>query len=282
MRMRRLAASVLLTMTAASTATAASPWTLARGDLALTPTFLYETFDRFFLGTDETRGPERGVHQTTFSTTLEYGILDELTADLTLGFTRSVVETAAGDDGEDGLADTTFGLRYRLVDEFTSDSPWMPTLGVRVGGIVEGTYQQGLVQSPGDGASGVQADLLFGKSFGASGFGMSGSVGYRHRTELVPDDLLLSLGVYQTFLQYGLASVGFRHEQGLSGSDIGDQGFNFPGLKEIATSLESSLSLRHPDGHSLGFVFAHTFDGRNTGKKLVYGGVLTLVFPTGG
>jgi hypothetical protein len=275
---RSIPLAIALVVGLAMPARGMSPWTLARGDVSLTPVFLYETFDRFFMGTEEASGPERGMHQFTFLTTVEYGLLDGLTADLTLGYTRAVLRTAAGKVGEDGLADSSFGLRYRLVDEFQSNAAATPTVSLRIGGIAEGTYDAGLVQSPGDGASGVQVDLLGGKTFGSSGFGVAGDVGYRHRTEIVPDDLLLAAGLYQTFARHWQASAGVRHERGLSGTDIGAQGFNFPGLKEIATSIEAGLGYVHPAGHFLGLSFAHTVDGRNTGKKFVYGGVATFVF----
>ena len=151
-------------------------------------------------------------------------------------------------------------------------------MALRVGGIVEGTYEEGLVESPGDGASGVQVDLLLGKTFGTSGFGIAGDVGYRYRTGIVPDDFLASVGAYQTFLEHLHVSLGVSHERGLSGSDIGDVGFNFPGLKEISTTGEAAIGFSHPRGHYVGFSFARTFDGRNTGKKFVYGGVATFAF----
>ncbi len=257
------------TLTSCLTAGAQSAWLPNPQQLIVTPSISYQTYDEFWAGNTKVSLPD-DVDQYFAGIMLEYGITPVLAADLTIGYTR-VETTAFGGDGEDdGLADTTFGLRWKFLDEGQTVSTYTPTLTLRVGGIIEGTYDENFPFSAGDGASGGQVSLLMGKEFGDSGFGIFGDLGYRMRGDDVPDDLFGSFGVYKNIDSLTL-SLGYRHIQGLSGENIGDPGFTFPEVREIQQNIEAGVGFTDRGGRYYQLFYSHTLDGKNTGDKDVFG-----------
>ena len=250
------------------------------GRISLSGSYVFETFDEFWAGRKKTQLPD-DIHQHTVSLSLEYGLLEDVALDLTLGYTRTSFSSV---EELDGLNDTRLGIRYRIFDEFRVDSPYVPTLTLRLGGIIEGSYDTvttGAPHSPGDGASGVETSLLFGKVFGQTDIGLSGDIGYRYRDSSVPDDFFVSVGLDKVFFEYILAGFSWRHTQGLSGLDIGDPGFNpsrFPELREISDNIQAELGYVGARGEYFGIIAAWTIAGRNTGKKLILGPVVSYPF----
>jgi hypothetical protein len=244
-----------------------SVWLPAPRQAVLTPSFVYQRFDRFWMGTMETHLGEP-VPQRTVLVGVEYGISRRWAADFTAGYT-GVRTTAFGGTGSDaGLTDTLFGVRYRLRDE-TGGRRWLPALALRAGGIKAGTYRPNFPFSAGDGASGAEVSVLWGKAFSDAGFGAYGDLGYRKRSRGVPDDTFGSAGVFKTVRKASL-SAGYRHVNGLSGMNIGDAGFTFPRLKEQTKAVEFGLGF---PGKGVWYQLfsAHVLGGRNTGAKLVVG-----------
>ncbi len=250
------------------------------GRFSLSGSYIFETFDEFWAGRKKMDLPD-DIHQHTVSVGLEYGLLNDVALDLTLGYTRT---SFSGTDDIDGLNDTTLGVRWRMFDEFRSDSSYIPTLTLRLGGIIEGSYDTittGPPHSPGDGASGVETSLLFGKVFGATNTGVSGDIGYRYRDSNVPDDFFVSVGLDTILFEYILTGFRYRHTQGLSGIDIGSPGFDpsrFPEVKEISDNIQAELGYVGARGQYFGFIAAWTIAGRNTGKKLILGPVVSFPF----
>lgn len=281
-----------LALLAAGTAHAQlSAYTPQRNQITVTPTYVYQTYDEFWMGDSKTKLPD-DVMQHTGYLSLEYGLLDDLALDVTVGYT-GVAETDAfaADFGpnasDDGLTDTRFGLRYRVLDENKATCPLMPTLTLRIGGIIEGTYDPNFPFSSGDGASGVEGSLLIGKQI-CTGLGLYGDIGYRTRNQKVPDDFFASAGFYASYRGFS-ATFGYRHVQGLSGGNIGDntgkQVFNpgggpgaygFPEVKEINQLLEASLGYTDHGGRYYSVFGAKNVDGKNTGDKWLLGASITI------
>jgi hypothetical protein len=234
---------------------------------------------------DPLKANDESLDQYTGYVALEYGILDNLAADVTVGYTATSKTKTFGNDSDDGLADTLLGLRYRLVDENNAPCPYAPTIALRVGGVIAGSYDSNLPFSAGDGAHAFESSLLLGKAFGSSGLGIYGDIGYRVRESPVPDDLFGSAGVYQHIGPVTLAA-GYRHVQSLSGLDIGGSGFNpalgrshgFPALQEIVQLVEGGVSYTDPGGRNYQFTVAKSVDGRNTGDKWIFGVNVTFAF----
>jgi hypothetical protein len=265
-----------------------SAWLPASHEFKVTPGFSYSTFDEFWVGrtrVDPLADKDESLDQYTGYVAVEYGIHDNLAVDLTLGYSASSETDTFGNDSDDGLTDTLFGLRLRLLDEKNAPCPFAPTISVRLGGIIPGTYDENQPFSVGDGAYGFESSLLLGKAFGSSGFGIYGDIGYRLRENPVPDDLFASAGAFQQLGPVTLAAD-YRHVQGLSGRDISDSGFapplgpshGFPSLKEIVQLVEGAISYTDSGGRNYQFTVAKSIDGRNTGDKWIFGFNVTFAF----
>lgn len=208
------------------------------------------------------------ISQRTFRVHFEYGLTENLAFDARGGYTRSSTKTGEHDNGMD---DTAFGVRWRMVDEYRTDSS--PTLTVRIGGILQGSYDTGFPFAAGDGASGIEGSLLIGKILGDTGAGITGDIGYRYRLEEVPNDIVFSIGAYKTLFANTTVSAGYRRCQGLSGRDISDPDFDgrWTELKEVSGNVEFSLGYNDKKGRYAGLFISRTIDGRNTGKQTVIG-----------
>jgi hypothetical protein len=275
----------------ATPALAQSAWLPGAGEWQASPGFSFSTFDEFWAGRTKVSNPGppplpsgESLNQYTGYVSVEYGILGNLAADLTVGYTFTDSDAFGGNADDDGLTDTLIGLRYKLVDETKCDCPWMPTVTWRVGGIIAGTYDENLPFSAGDGAHGLETSLLFGKSIGETGFGLYGDIGYRFREGSVPEDLFGAVGVYKSLGPVTLV-FGYRHTQGLSGLDIEGPGFDdsnpntgFPAVKEIVQLLEGGIAYTDKGGRNYQFSVAGSVDGRNTGDKLIFGFNVTIPF----
>jgi hypothetical protein len=266
-----------------------SAWIPERSQLNATPGFSFSTFDEFWMGKTKVDNPPNGdsLDQYTGYLFLEYGIFENLAADATVGYSATDTDAFGGDASDDGLNDTFLGLRYRLLNEYDAPWAWAPTVSIRVGGIIAGTYDSNLPFSVGDEAHGFESQLLLGKTFGDSGFGMYGDIGYRVRESPVPDDMFGSVGIFQHLGPVTLA-FGYRHVQGLDGLDIGGPGFDpsagrshgFPAVKEINQIIEGGISFTDGGGRNYQFTAGTSVDGRNTGDKLIFG--FNVTFPIGG
>ena len=284
---------LVLSVVSGIAACAQSVWLPPPGQFVVTPAFAFSTFDEYWAGrtrVDPLQANDEHLDQYTGYLTLEYGILPNLAADVTVGYTATSSTETLGNESDDGLADTFFGVRYRVVRE----QGVAPSVAVRVGGIIAGTYDENTPFSAGDGAHGFEASVLLGKRFGTSGFGAYGDIGYRVRESPVPDDLFGSVGLFKEFPNVFLqsdaftASFGYRHVQGLSGLDIMGSGFapalgpshGFPALREINQLIEGAVGYTDVGGRQYQFTVAKSVDGRNTGDKLVF--VFAISLPFGG
>jgi|ERR1041385_445432 hypothetical protein len=264
-----------------------SAWLPEPGQFVVAPVYSYQTYDRYWSGKNKVTVP-LGARQQTTTLGLEYGLCRFAAADVTAGYSWSEsrgFNAARVLQNDDGLVDTSFGLRLRVLDEKTVNCKFAPTLTLRAGGIVAGTYNPNTAFSAGDGANGYEGSLLFGKAI-CSGFGLYGDIGYRVRDSHVPDEVFGSAGAYATWKSFTL-SGGYRSVQSLTGLDIGGPGFSpltpghgFPQLKEENQSLEAALGYTDKGGRYYQFFYAHTIAGRNTGEKDVFG--VSATFPLGG
>lgn len=266
---------------------AQSAWLPESGRWEVTPVYTFQTFDEFWMGDTSVRNPNDGdsLDQHSGFIAVEYGFASGWAADVALGYTHSASSAFNGTgekQSDDGLADTQVGIRYRLIDEDDPDAFVPITLTLRVGGIIEGTYDPNFPFSAGDGASGAKFSTLWGKTFGSTGLSTYGELGFQTRAQDVPDDFLASFGVGYTCPGGVTLHTGYRLIQGLSGPDIGDPGFGatfgFPQVKEESHNLEAGIGYTDGGGRFYQFFYARTLEGRNTGEKNVFGFAVTFGF----
>ncbi|HZJ14070.1 MAG TPA: hypothetical protein VFD27_03425 [Chthoniobacteraceae bacterium] len=283
---RIILGSFALALVASAAHAQLSAYTPLRNQLIVTPSYQYQFYDSFWAGDtkvdlDVATGYDEQQQHSAYLT-LEYGVLDNLALDVTFGYTWTSFTDGPGPDlTDDGWADTTFGVRYRVLDE--RNFHCLPTVTLRVGGIVAGTYDPEFPFSAGDGADGIEVSALTGKQL-CPGLGLYGEIGYRWRDEDVPDDLFGAVGLSVTYIKNLTLSVGYRHTEGQGGPDIGGPGFGvdygFPQVKEVDQRIEASLGYTDDGGRNYAFYFAQTLDGRNTGEKSIFG--VSISIPFGG
>lgn len=257
-----------------------SPYVPANQQIVASPSFVYSTFTKYWEGDQKSN---LGARQNQYyaGVTLEYGMCENFAFDGTMGWVWSeFVDLPPGASAleDNGLYDSTIGVRYRIVDEFKSESKWMPTMAVRLGGIIAGTYTAGSPFAPGDGASGVETSLLLGKQL-CPHFGLAADLGWRYRVDDVPQDIFGSFGAYYN-IDWFTASAAYRGSYALSGPNIGDPGFTFPEVQEINHLFELSVGWMAKTGQSVQIFGAMNFAGQNTGDKRIIG--VSASFPFGG
>ena len=120
-------------------------------------------------------------------------------------------------------------------------NPSLPSIALRGGAIIEGSYTPGWINSIGDGASGLEISALAGKYL-ADWLAVSGEVGYRDRDEGVPADLFVNLSGGVLFENIGLG-INYKLVDAQSGLQIGvspdsvpRHGAFFPGWRKTSSS----------------------------------------------
>lgn len=263
-----------------SVASASSPWLQQRGHLEASSGVIYESFDEFYRGTKRQDFPPGKFQQVTAAMFFDYGLLDDISLDLSLGYVRAFGSVPVND----GLMDTTLGIRFRVLDEFAWDSPLVPSVAFRFGGIIAGTYEAdgaNFPGLPGDGASGIEGEFAFGKLGLPLDLGLTANIGIRARDKGVPIEWHLRVGGFKSFYDCVTLSLAYDQWSATSGLDIGGPGFSpsrFRELREISKNVEAGIGYSDRAGRYIGFYFVRTVGGRNTGIRDSFGFSISAPF----
>ena len=279
--------TLIFLLTFAGPSFGASPWIAEAGSFDATPIIIYETFDEFYKGGERKDFPFEYFNQITTVMSFDYSVFDGIALDMTIGYVRAWGGTnpmAVRLETNDGLQDVNLGIRFRVLDEFDWDQEWVPSMTLRFGGVIAGTYQaDGSVFPgiPGDAANGIEGEFSLGKMLPFYDIGLTGALGVRARDQGTPIDWHLRVGIFKTF--FDTVTVGFAYDQltSVTGLDIGGPGFSpdkFRELKEISKNIEISLGYTDSGGRYYGAYYTKTVGGRNTGIKDVAGFMVTLPF----
>lgn len=287
-----MALVVIVTMAIGSSAFAdgVSPWLPAPGAGFINLSYVSQNANEFYVG-DQKRGtpprqatpPGPNLGQHTVWVNGMYGLSDAVAIDFRVGAARSYASAGptGGRDKYSGVTDTNIGVTWRIVDELVK--PSLPSIALRGGAIIEGSYAAGYINSIGDGASGLEVSALAGKYF-ADRFAVSGEVGYRVRDEDVPSDVFVNVSGGVLVDNIGL-SVNYKLVDAQSGLQIGGPGFTptgrvFPRLEEDIQFLSGTVSLNVSDQMNLGVTYGEVIDGRNTSKSKVFSVTMGYLFDT--
>lgn len=273
----------------------ASAWLPAPSSGNVSVSYTFQTADEYYrkIGPADRRGPSskrklpEDLIQHTVWLDASYGLLDEVALDVRLGLADSDFwrkhGASGGKNGYTGLADTSLGVTYRLLDETISESALTPSLALRAGGIIAGDYETGYVNALGDGGNGFELSMLAGK-FLADRFAVSGEFGYRNRDNDIPDDLFLRLsGGVLLWNRVGLSVNYERIDTPWTDFDIADPGFTpdrFPEVAEEVQVIGAGVNVTVLDRVNLGFAYATVVDGRNTADSDVFSVSLGYAFDT--
>ena len=164
---------------------------------------------------------EYGIDRTQGIIAMEYGITAKWAADLNVGYgtvgTRSFNPFAHA-ESTTGLLDTTLGVRYQVWREGETSTPWWaPTLTLRAGAVLPGTYDKDFPFAPGNRSAAIEPSVLLKKHFGWPGFGAYGDVFYRWMKTSGDDQYAAAIGLFQEIKTWTL-NAGYRHFQQTSGS----------------------------------------------------------------
>lgn len=244
-------------MTAIPTAASAGAWTAKQGDTYLKGAVnFFETSSRF--------GPEDGFENfrnTNFNVYFEHGLKDDLTFFATGAFSDLENTSDGQTTSGSGIGDVDVGLRYRLIDG--------PVI-VSVQGLFKAPYlySDDSELPLGNGQEDFEGKLLFGKSFGALGYGGL-ELGYRVRTDDPVDEFrfLVEYGFdvnERTYLRTKLDGI---HAASSSDAATGAQG-------ALVNAVNPQLPLEFDLGrleYTAGYKFTDTVAGEITGTTAVYG-----------
>lgn len=218
--------------------------------------------------------------QTTAGIEAEYGIAENVAIDASVGVSfvnyqggplGALVLTQNNQNTRYGSTDVRFGASWRIVDEFTSINEAAPTVTLRIGGIIAGTYETGFLNAVSDGANGIEIGLKFGKVFIGSNAGIYGDFNYRFLSTSTPDEWEASLGFFKTVGAFTY-NAGLREKQSVGGIDILGPGFSldrFTDVQEKNRTVELGVTWNMSAQSFLSLGYARTLDGENTPKKNV-------------
>jgi hypothetical protein len=221
---------------------------------------------------------------------LQYGITERWAADLNLGGTTGAWRKFDPNEiaeSTTGMMDFSFGVRYQVYNELVETNyPWAPTLTLRAGAVLPGSYDQNFVYAPGVRSAAIEPEVLARKHFGWPGLGAYGDALYRWNRTTHNDQYIVSIGLFQQIKGWEL-DAGYRHLQTLSGGDIiydpnDPSGIVYPrDVRENNDAFEAGFSYTTSKLHiRYGFQSRTVFDGNNSDRKFWVGGSIDI--PLGG
>ncbi len=218
---------------------------------------------------------------------LQYGITERWAADLNIGATTAAWRffDNGGIQSTTGLMDSSFGVRYQVFNEARAQSPWLPTLTLRAGAVLPGSYDQDFTFAPGLRSAAIEPEVLARKHFGWPGLGAFTDLLYRWNRTTGNDQYIAAIGLFQQIKGWEL-DVGYRHLQTLSGSDIiypatnGGLNIIYPrDVRELNDAIEAGFSYTTSKRHwRFGFHSLTVIGGNNSDKKFWIGGSVDIPF----
>lgn len=236
--------------------------------------------------TVQSGGENYGIDINQGYVAAQYGITEKWALDINLGATT--MGSRFFDNGEvqstTGMMDTSFGVRYQVCHEAEDDSSGTPTLTLRAGGVVPGTFNGHLAFAPGTRSAAIEPEVLLRKHFGWPGLGVYADGLFRWNRTTANDQYITVIGFFQQIQRWEL-DVGYRHLQTVTGKDIvlnPDHTIEYPrSVRENSDSIEAGFSYTTSKRHiRYGFHSRTVFDGSNTDSKFWVGG--SVDFPFGG
>jgi hypothetical protein len=218
----------------------------------------------------------------------QYGIAPRWAADLNIGATTCGWRKFDDDESTQsttGLMDYSFGVRYQAYNELTETNiPWMPTVTLRAGAVLPGSYSQDFTFAPGERSAAIEPEVLARKHFGWPGLGAYGDVLYRWNRTTGNDQYIAMIGLFQEIKGWEL-DAGYRHLQTLSGGDI-IYDPNDPGAivypretRENNDAVQAGFSYTTAKRQiRYGFHSLIVFDGNNSDRKFWVGGSIDIPF----
>lgn len=219
--------------------------------------------------------------------TLQYGITKQWAADLSVGYTTvgwRAFDRNQSSQSTSGFMDSSFGFRYQVFNESTAGSAWIPTLTLRAGAVLPGTYEQDFPFAPGVRSAAIEPEVLARKHFGWTGLGAYADALFRWNRTTANDQYIASFGFFQKIKDFEI-QAGYRRLGSISGDDIiynsaTPSTIDYPvGARENSDSIEAGFNYTTPKKKwQFGFYTRTVLDGANTDGKFWFGGYVNIPF----
>jgi len=269
--LNRYSLTCLLLALPASTVSANSPWGYEEGVTSVSYSYVSESFDEIYKGTQSgIYFPE--VNLTTHWFYYGTGLSDTLTLSVQTGYVES--ENVGNPENPyvyTGLADTLISVKKEVINQYMDDA--FATIAYRIGVTVAGNYGRfTLPHAPGDGANGVEVSGLMGR-FATSKLSLQAEFGFRLRLNDTPDEIFYSVGANYYLLPELSFTVNLMANSPSSGTDITDSDFKkeFYETKEVRSMLDVSVAY-NVEAINLSLGYATVIDAletRNTAASKV-------------
>ena len=289
-RLITLVVTIMTAIGSSAFADGVSPWLPAPGAGFLSLSYVSQNAREYYRSDQsppknrKTPGNGTNLGQHTIWVNGMYGLSDEIAIDFRVGAARSYASAGptGGQNKYTGVTDSNIGVTWRLVDELVK--PLFPSIALRGGAIIAGSYETGSINAIGDGANGLEVSALAGKYF-AERFAVSGEIGYRVREEDVPSDVFANVsGGVRVGDKVGL-SINYKMINAQSGLQIGVAPFpemphRFPEVEEDIHFVSGTVNYDVSDSANLGFTYGEVIAGRNTAKSKVFSVTMGYMFDT--
>ncbi len=233
----------------------------------------------------ESGGESYGIDINQGFVALQYGITEKWAADLSVGYATAgsryfsphgeVTETT-------GLMDWGLGVRYQVFNEATAKSAWIPTLTLRAGALLPGTFDEYMPVAPGNRSASIEPEVLARKHFGWPGLGAYFDSLFRWNRTTHNDQYIVAVGLFQQIKGWEL-DVGYRHLGTITGQSIElgpDYTISYPReLRENRDNVEAGFSYTTSKRHiRYGFQTTTVLNGVNSDGKWWVGGSIDIPF----
>lgn len=224
-----------------------------------------ESYDEFWRGDEKVHNPGVGRVETgTVSLWMQAGLTDDLAVVANLAYVDVRTDGTMGFQDQ-GLGDRMFLLRYRFVD-VTTGGGWRHSLVAGAGArLLASGYDPNGPVALGDATQDGLGRLVYQAQldrFWGTYLAIEGGIDFRDSE--APDNMSVRGELGATIHRLSLAGA-LEGVWADGGSDIGDDGFRFPGLDEDLIKLGGNAFYRISPEFGMSVAAFTVLDGRNTG-----------------
>lgn len=266
---RTAALAVVSALPSLATAAGQSPWLPIPGQFAIGISQTEQSASDAYIGSNRlplsaiTSGAASKFKQSTTQLRLSYGLGDAVSLDAQVGRARA---RAGAADSDSGRSDSTFGINWRVLDEF--EKPAWPTVTLRAAAILKGSYRGDRLAALGNAADGYELTLTLGKQITPS-FALWAGLGVEDRNQGVPNNTVAEINARLRLAPTWSVGLGVSESRYGGNLDIGGPGFSparFQQIKAERTLVKANLGWALAGNQGLSLGLAKVTGGRNTTK----------------
>ena len=246
-----------------------SPWLPIPGQASVGLSYTGQSGDSAYIGSTKlpiagiTGGGATKYKRSTTGVNVNYGLSESIAFDGSINYVDVKVGAA---DKDNGLGDTSIGVRYRLFDEFEGGG--VPTVTFRLGALIKSGYDGARLAAIGKAANGFEFSALVGKQL-TRDFSVQGELGVQSRSKSVPNATVFDIGARYRIGSGLSVNAGYNSKKYGGNLDIGGPGFSldkFQQVREERSGFRFGAGYGIAPNQSLDLTFAQVSSGRNTVK----------------